>query len=143
MEDSVARAMAMDAAQNGGSGGLDTSEFVKRTDYATNSVAGLVKPTQNEASRTIGVNADGSIYARIATEQETKTENTQYRALVPSLIPIFMSNYGIKSKTMIDWILERLNDLDKKGTEEPAAAAAHAVVLEKAEMEQESEDEEV
>lgn len=121
-----------------GSGGLDQNEFVKKTDYATPDTPGVVGVYKQYGVGILSTNH--RIFIDKATEVEINDGENNYKPIVPSNIEFVMRSYGVTSKTLIGWILKRLDELDKKGTVEPAAAAAHAVRSENVDNEHESED---
>ena len=62
-------------------GGGDLSNYVKKTDYASSSEAGVVKVNSTLG---IGINASGTLYTNTATQPMTKAGNYQFHSIVPS-----------------------------------------------------------
>lgn len=79
---------------------VDLVPYVKFTDYATNDKAGVVKfGESNNAGLTVDSNGVPSL--AMTDETSVKEESNTKIALHPNNIPMFMSNYGIESKTFI------------------------------------------
>lgn len=87
---------------------VDLSNYVQKTDYGNANVAGIVKDGR---SRGFAINSEGMGYIAKADEKQVNEEIHDYRPLVPSSIPIFMSSYNI-TKTTIKEILDRLTALE-------------------------------
>ncbi len=89
-------------------GGIDTSEFVKKTDYATASVAGLVK-----SSPTYGlyVSSGGLLTVRSADKTDIDAKSIAYRAIAPNVLD-YAVKVGLTTNT------ETLTDEEKAAATE-------------------------
>ena len=86
-----------------GNSEADLSEYVKKTDFATKNVAGIMRPGGG-----LDVRNNGTVEVASATNAEISAGTNNYKPIVPANLASAMSAYGIKTKTQIDEICEIL-----------------------------------
>ena len=88
-----------------GNSETDLSEYVKKTDFATKNVAGIMRPGGGLDVRNAGILEIAS-----ATNADISAGTNNYKPIVPANLSNAMSAYGIKTKTQIDEICEILTE---------------------------------
>ena len=90
--------------------GIDLSEYVKFTDYASSSETGVVSTNID-----YGINSvNGVLRTYPASDSQVRGGNNVWQPMVSKHVPVFMDEYGIPAKTTIPEMQEQIDELSVK-----------------------------